>query len=188
MAHFTPTSDAVLLARADTEPEAFAVFYRRHLPLVLGFVLRRVGDRELAADITAEVFAAALASRRSFDPDRGNARGWLCTIASHKIIDTVRRGRVEDEARRRLEMEPVVLDDRDLERVELIAAESHELDAVESMLSGLEPETRAAVEQRVLLERDYSEIAAELRCSESVVRKRVSRGLSRIRKQLMEAK
>jgi DNA-directed RNA polymerase specialized sigma24 family protein len=38
----------------------------------------------------------------------------------------------------------------------------------------------------VLDERPYHEIAGELRCSELVIRKRVSRGLARVREQLRE--
>ena len=45
---------------------------------------------------------------------------------------------------------------------------------------------QAAIRSRVLDERSYSEIATQLKCSEMVVRKRVSRGLARIREQLKE--
>jgi RNA polymerase sigma-70 factor (ECF subfamily) len=38
----------------------------------------------------------------------------------------------------------------------------------------------------VVDERDYAEIAKDLRCSEAVVRKRVSRGLARMRDQMGE--
>jgi RNA polymerase sigma-70 factor (ECF subfamily) len=38
----------------------------------------------------------------------------------------------------------------------------------------------------ILDERSYPEIAAELRCSENVIRKRVSRGLARLRPLLEE--
>ena len=47
-------------------------------------------------------------------------------------------------------------------------------------------EERFAVRSRVLAERPYSEIATELQCSELVIRKRVSRGLARMREQLRE--
>jgi RNA polymerase sigma-70 factor (ECF subfamily) len=49
------------------------------------------------------------------------------------------------------------------------------------LLDGLPAEQRDAVRERVLEERDYPEIAARLRCSEQVVRKRVSRGLTALR-------
>ncbi len=49
------------------------------------------------------------------------------------------------------------------------------------MLDGLPAEQRDAIRARVLDERDYGEIARELRTSELVIRKRVSRGLAELR-------
>ena len=79
--------------------------------------MRRTGDGELAADLTAETFAAALASRRRFDPAKGPAIGWLYGIARHKLARTLERGRVEDRARRTLGMAPLALDDEAIELV-----------------------------------------------------------------------
>ncbi len=45
---------------ASGDADAFAVFYRRHLALVVGFSLRATGDRDVAADLAGEVFAVAL--------------------------------------------------------------------------------------------------------------------------------
>ncbi len=45
----------------------------------------------------------------------------------------------------------------------------------------LPSDERHAVKARIVDERTYGEIAAELHCSELVVRKRVSRGLARLR-------
>ncbi|MDQ3408947.1 MAG: RNA polymerase sigma factor [Actinomycetota bacterium] len=180
--------DEQLLGAGDPDGERFAVFYRRHLPEVLRFVLRRVGDRELAADLTAEVFAAALEARTTFDRQLGDARGWLCAIASNKIVDSQRRGRVEDGCRRRLGMTPVMLEDDDLRRIDDIAAAGEAVGSSSSLLAALPPDTRAAVQARVLEERDYADIAVQLRCSESVVRKRVSRGLARLRSEIRESK
>ena len=53
-----------------------------------------------------------------------------------------------------------------------------------SLVEALPSDERAAVRARIVDERDYADIAAELECSESVVRKRVSRGLARVRQQL----
>ena len=80
-------------------------------------------------------------------------------------------------------MAPLALDDHEIERIE---AELGGEEAARTLLAGLSDTQRAAVEARVLDERTYGEIAAELRCSESVVRKRVSRGLSTLRRRLKE--
>lgn len=160
--------------------EAFEVVYRRHHALVLAFLCRRVAEPELAGDLLAETFASLLEVVR--DPQQVLPPvpvAWLLVTARNLLIDTQRRGTVDDRARRRLAMQPVVLDDRDLERLEEISAET---DLVRTLASQLEPDQFEALRARVLDEREYSEIAEELSCSESVVRKRVSRALSVLRR------
>ena len=46
-----------------TDPAAFTEFYRAHVDQVTRFVTRRVADPHLAADLTAEVFLAAITWR-----------------------------------------------------------------------------------------------------------------------------
>lgn len=112
----------LLRAAARGDDRAFAEFYRRWLPLVTGYHLRRTRSRELAFDLTAETFAAVVADLQRFDRDRGSPAGWLFEIAEHKLLDSRRRAKVESSARRRLGHEPIVLDDRDLERVHELAS------------------------------------------------------------------
>jgi DNA-directed RNA polymerase specialized sigma24 family protein len=57
--------------------------------------MRRTGDAELAADLTAETFAAALASRRRFDPAKGPAIGWLYGIARQQRLPADQRAAIE---------------------------------------------------------------------------------------------
>ena len=54
-------TDDHLLVAAAVDPGAFAEFYARYERAMLAFFMHRTRDPELAADLTAEVFAAALA-------------------------------------------------------------------------------------------------------------------------------
>ncbi|HEV2815040.1 MAG TPA: sigma-70 family RNA polymerase sigma factor [Solirubrobacteraceae bacterium] len=179
-----PRSDEELLAATATDAEAFAAFYRRHLRPVLAYLLHRTGRRDLAADLAAETFAAALQSLPRYEARPGQARGWLFSIASNKLADSARRGAVADRSRRELGLPVRELTDEDLERAEeLIDAERMAGD-LEALLADLPAEQREALLARVVEERDYREIAAEWRCSEAVVRQRVSRGLTALRRRL----
>jgi RNA polymerase sigma factor (sigma-70 family) len=179
------TDGELLAAVVAGDGQAFAIFYRRHLPGVVAFVLRETGDREATADLTAEVFAAVfLVARRFRARGDGSARPWLLGIARNKLLESRRRGRVEDRARRRLAFEPEVLDDDDLARVDELAASGGQL--ILELVEQLPERQREAVRSRVLEEREYGEIARQLNCSELVARQRVSRGLSRLRNQLTE--
>ncbi|MGH2892431.1 MAG: RNA polymerase sigma factor [Solirubrobacteraceae bacterium] len=77
------------------EPKAIVASYRLNLSAVVAFFLRRTDGREVAADLTAEVFAAAVIAAPRNDSDRRPAPAWLHGIASHKLVDSGRRGRVE---------------------------------------------------------------------------------------------
>ena len=172
-------SDSELLLAARTGSDSFGVFYERHVASVLAFFRRRVPGPEEAFDLTAETFAAALASVPRFEPGPEPPRAWLFAIARHKLSEALRHRRIQDEARRALAMEPIQLDDEAIEIVETTAQ-----GAAVALLETLGPEQRDAIKARHLEDRDYAEIAAELRCSESVVRKRVSRGLAALQTEL----
>jgi len=172
-------SDSELLLGARTRSEPFGVFYERHFPAVLVFFRRRVPGPEEAFDLAAETFAAALASVARFQPGPEPPQAWLFAIARHKLSEALRNSRIQDEARRALAMQPIELDDAAIRILETMTGAP----AVE-LLETLAPEQRAAIEAHHVEERGYAEIAAELHCSESVIRKRVSRGLAAMRSQL----
>ena len=55
---YAEASDDDLLRWTPGDPDAFGAFYRRHEDAVLRYMVARVRDGELAADLTAETFAA----------------------------------------------------------------------------------------------------------------------------------
>jgi RNA polymerase sigma factor (sigma-70 family) len=172
----------LVAAIAARDGAAFSVLYRRHLSAVLAYVVRQTGDPELAADLAAEVFAAVLLGAGRYRPERDSALPWVLGIARKKLLESYRRGRIEVAARRKLGLEPVMLDDLDLQRVERMAEAGR--GKVEQLMASLPDAERTAIQAHVLEEREYREIAAELQCSEMVIRKRVSRGLARLRDEL----
>src|SRR3954464_7252645 len=93
--------DAALLRAAVDDPAAFAQFYRRHVRGVIAFFHRRTGDAELAADLTAETFAAALEGCDRYAPERGARAAWLYGIAHRQLATLQSNGGVERRARRR---------------------------------------------------------------------------------------
>jgi RNA polymerase sigma factor (sigma-70 family) len=177
-------SDSDLLAATRTDMAAFASFYDRYEASVVGYFMRSTADPELAADLTAEVFAAALAAASRYRPVAPTAAGWLFTIAHNALMTSLRRGRVQSKARRRVGIrETIAFTSDELERVEASADRD---DWVIELMERLPAEQREAIRSRVVDERSYSDIATELKTSELVIRKRVSRGLSTLRKQVEE--
>ncbi len=69
------------------DTQAFARFYDTYLPKVYNFMRYRVGDDELAEDLTAQTFERALREWRRYSPQRGALSTWLFTIARRVAIN-----------------------------------------------------------------------------------------------------
>jgi len=156
------------------------VFYRPPGRRLAGWLVRATGDPEAAADLTAETFAAALAGRKRYRPDRASAATWLYGIAAHKLNDWRRRGYAEDRARRRMRMERIELTEDDLRELEYLGGEVKAVELLDELPGG----QRSAVRARLVDELTYGEIAFAEGVSEAVVRQRVSRGLAGLRRRM----
>lgn len=175
--------DRDLLVLARTDREAFAELYRRHVAGVLGYFTRALGRSDLAFDLTAETFAAALLALPTYAPGPAPGRSWLFAIAHNRLVDSVRRGRAEARARDELGMQAIVLTEDGEATIDRIIACIDGRSAFE-LVRELPDDQREAITARFLNDLDYAEIAAVMDCSEQVVRKRVSRGLASLRVRL----
>ncbi|MGB8876285.1 MAG: sigma-70 family RNA polymerase sigma factor [Solirubrobacteraceae bacterium] len=142
-------SDAQLLAATPSDPEAFGSFYDRYEASVVGYFMRRTGDPELAGDLTAEVFAAALSSAARYRPQGPTAAGWLFAIAANTLASSARHGQVEARARKEIGMRAIELEEVSLQRAEASAGDAW----VAKLLERLPESQREAVRARILDER-----------------------------------
>lgn len=176
--------DAELLADRERPGDSFTVFYRRHVDDIIRFFARRGANAAQAADLTAETFSSALLARAEFQPERGEARGWLFGIAANKLADSRRRWVREDRARRRLGLEQPRLHAQDVEDFEILRGSyDGELQAA---LQRLPPGQRDAVHARVVDELSYDDVGLRLGVDAVTARQRVSRGLAGLREKTKE--
>lgn len=182
----THPSEPSSLQRARRQPAAFADFYRAHAVRVLVYFARRVIAPDVAADLTAETFAVAYERRGQF---RGTVRqqeeGWLFGIARNQLRGYWRRGDVEQRALARLGLERIEAAVDDIALLERKAALSDLRRRAGAALERLPADQRHAVRARIVDGRPYSDIAAEARVDEQVVRARVSRGLKALGRTLL---
>jgi Sigma-70 region 2 len=104
--------DDGILASLDSDPDVFAVFYRRHAGRLLDYLERRTDDPRLAAELCAETFAVALSTAHRFDPERDAPGAWLDGISRRLVARAEYRGAPDDRARRRLGLAPLAPGDR----------------------------------------------------------------------------
>lgn len=70
-----------------SDQQRFALIYRRHYALIHAYVARRLRDRGLADDVTADVFTVAW---RRLDDIPSPIGGWLFGVARHVVMATNR--------------------------------------------------------------------------------------------------
>jgi len=135
---------------------------------------RILGSSEDAEDALQEVFLRVFRSIAEFRFDRPFVH-WLQVITLNTCRQALRTRRREQRRRDALEIEP------------LPPASQPVLDPVlrrilGDLLDGLEPDTRVCIVLRLIEDRSYAEIAADLDVKEATVRKRVQRGAQRLRR------
>ena len=176
---YETVSDETLVALARSEPAAFGALYDRHVRSVLSFLLRRTGDPEVAADLTAETFAAALGGLDGYEPSLGEPGAWLHGIAQYELLHWLRSRAVDQRARKRMAVPRWDVDDASIEAIDALDARS----AVQQFgpaLEQLSPMLRQALELRVLDDLSYEEVAQRAGCTVGAARVRVSRALAQL--------
>jgi RNA polymerase sigma factor (sigma-70 family) len=161
-------------------PADIEELYVGHARRIAGYLMRATNDAEVAADLTAETFAAALLARDRYRADMGSPTTWLYAIAANKLKDWRRRGYAEDRARRRLRIERPPLREADLAEFGRLADEV----TADALLEALPADQGTALRAHVLDERPYGEIAVAEGVSEAAIRQRVSRGLAALRQRI----
>jgi RNA polymerase sigma factor (sigma-70 family) len=166
------------LGRSAEDPEAFREFYVANVQRLVVFFTRRTLDAELALDLAGETFAVALQRRRQFrGRTEAEAEAWLFAIARSQLAHFWRRGVAERRALRQIGLEAPAVGQAELERIEELAGLPELRRRVHRAMATLHPQQAYAVVQRIVAEREYDDLAAELGVSQDVVRARVSRGL-----------
>ena len=175
-------SDADLLAAARSDPGAFGTFYARNVKALLTFFWFRTLDPDLASDLTAETFAAALANLERFDSARGSPQQWLYGIANNQLKRMWRWNRVSSAARRRLRVQTPPTAAAGWEEIEAADARL-DADRLARALDRVAPRSREAVRLRLIERLDYTDIAHQMGCKPGSARSLVMRGLRRLREE-----
>lgn len=177
--------DVDVVTRAKQDPVAFAPLYVKYEPIIRGYCQRRLGNPEIAADATSQVFIRALNALPKFLPDSsrpGNTfRSWLFTIAHNTVIDTHRRDRHPlslDAPGRDGTISPALIDLARSPEEHAITADTRR--QVRQTLAKL-PETQRQIVELRLAELTGAEIAETLGMSLSAVKSAQFRAYATLR-------
>lgn len=161
--------------------EAFESFYRAHVEEVQRFIARRVNDPHLAADLTADVFLAAIDAASRYSADRGSPQAWLYGVARNVVASEHRRAAREQRALARVGGRRL-LDTDDVERMHERLDAAREARALYVALAELPESERAVLELVALDDLSVSEAAAVLGLRAATARVRLHRARIALRR------
>jgi RNA polymerase sigma-70 factor (ECF subfamily) len=169
--------ERLLVEAAQQDPLRFSALYEQHFERVYVYVVRRVGDRSAAEDLTAEVFHKALANLPRFKWTGAPFAAWLFRIAANLIADRAKRAAKEGDIS---EMEDVA------EPCQINLEEVEQSARLFRLVDELPLDQRRVILMRFAEEQSIREIAAAMDRSEGAVKQLQFRGLQNLRARLGE--
>jgi RNA polymerase sigma-70 factor (ECF subfamily) len=159
--------DPGVLAKAcEGDERAFAVIVRSYQTPVFNYVLRLVGDRSLAEDLTQEVFLRVFQGLPRFS-HRCLFTTWLFQVTKNRVLDELRASERRPRATLALDdAPPVEVLDAPIERGETI-------DALWRAIEGLSTDLKLALLLRDVTGLSYTEIADTLEITLATVKWRI---------------
>lgn len=166
----------LVTAVAGGDEAALSEIYRRYGAVVTGLARRILGDKQLAEDITQEVFVHLWKNADRFDADRGKLRTVLLTQTHGKCVDLI-RSRNARSAREQKVIADVTTDSPAID-AELIALT--ETEQIRAAVKQLPTDERIALEAAYFGGNTYRQVAVVLGVPEGTVKARIRSGLRRL--------
>lgn len=172
---------ALLREAAQGDETAFSRLYDEAAPLLMGLVRRVVRDEALSEEVLQEAFVEIWRQAPRFDPSRGSAHGWLCTIAHRRAVDTVRstaasRRRDGEDGMLRIQQEVVDVQEEGIMRIESRR--------VRDALDSLSPVQSAAIRLAYFDGCSQSEVAQALGIPLGTAKSRIRDGMAALRSRI----
>jgi len=172
-----------VIRKSAENPEAFKPLYETYFKKIFLFVFHRMGDKEISADITQQVFLNALSSIGKYQFRGLPFSSWLFRIAVNQCNDYFRKNK---------KMRMVVLEDPHIRELydDLTAEQSW--DEWERKLPGvleqLSAEDLQLIELRYFEQRPFKEVSEIMGITESNTKVRTYRILERMKKIFLQQK
>lgn len=161
--------------------ELFEQYYRE----IYAYVFRQCGERELAMDLTQDIFLAVFQGLHSFDSRKSVFRTWLYHVASNKVTDYY-RSRRHKEKLQEIAIEEISTEIPDGEDIPELLVQREYIAHIMEIVSGYELTWVQIFQMKCFEDRTFAEIAKVLNISENTAKSRYYAIIKRLRKEKWE--
>ncbi len=175
--------DRYLVSRiAGGDREAFAVFFDRHAPAVLGVLVRMLRDRGEAEEVLQEAFLQVWQGAGGYRADGASPRGWLLVLARSRAIDRLRSAGARQRREERVVAgEPALAAGAEPPAAPARLEEAERRRTVGSALARLPEDQRRCIELAYFEGLSHTQIADRLDAPLGTVKSRVLLGMKKLR-------
>ncbi|MCA1958562.1 MAG: sigma-70 family RNA polymerase sigma factor [Nitrospira sp.] len=167
---------------AQGDQAALATLYDRTSPQVFGFVLKILKRREVAEEVTLDVYTQVWRQAHTYDRARGAPGAWLMMLARTRAIDRFRAGAAEHGRLEPLDAAELFANDGDTPEQDMVGQERRRF--VRRALATLTDEQRGAIALAYFYGLSQSEIAEHLGLPLGTVKTRIRLGMLKLREAL----
>lgn len=179
MAEYTVAeTELIEIEHAKKNPAAFEPLYKRHFEVIYNYIRKSVGDKDVAADLTSEVFYAALCNLNKFKSTEHGIRPWLFRIALNQIRMHFRKNK-----------KAMLIPLNEIQLVSLVSDESR-IEAndlrklLSAQLSQLSEADQELIQLRFTAGFSFKEIGHILNINEDAAKMRMSRLVDKLKRSL----
>jgi RNA polymerase sigma-70 factor (ECF subfamily) len=169
--------ELLMIEAAQKDPARFGDLYERYFDRVYAYIARRVGNRDAAQDLTADVFHRALANIGKYESRGVPFDAWLFRIAANAISDKWKHAAKESG-------NPAA-EEIDAGKSDMDAAE-HRAQLFQSVRK-LPADQRRVIQMRFAEEKSIRDIAQALRKTEGAIKQLQFRALQNLRDRMSGA-
>ncbi len=169
--------DSQLIAEARSNIAVFVRLYRRHYDAVFRYCVHRLFERQIAEDVTSDVFLKAVENIYRFKGTEKQFRNWLYRIATNAVNNylrkTARRNRLLKVAREQANSQ-----------VADCGESTEKLALLKEAVFALKPRYQTIITLRFFENLKLTEIAEVLASNPGTIRSQLARALAKLRKVL----
>lgn len=168
-----------LIEKAKSDPAFFEGIYNKYFSSIFLFIFKRVADKEVAADLTSQVFLNALANLKRFKYIGAPFSSWLFKIAGNEVKYYYRKT-----ARQR----QIVINDDILENLKEESGLNLEdmLQQLSRAIQQLKVEAMELIQLRFFEKRSFKEIGEILNLTENNAKVKTYRVLDKLKRIIVD--
>lgn len=174
--------EQILVDAAKQDPEQFRGLYNRYYERIFLYVWQRLDDKEVAHDVTSQVFLKAMQNLYKYEFKGVPFASWLYRIAKSEVYTVLRK----QQTQRTVNIDSVGMGDMVQEMEEDQYAEW--MPVLSAAVAELEEDDLQMVEMRFFEKRPFKEIADILDITENNAKVKTYRILEKLKKILIEKK